>query len=72
MIYKEKFKIFCILYVFTREIKNRNNRIMNLKNKEVKTIDNKIKIYIKNLHLCDISCDISRDYFYLNLLIFFC
>ena len=45
---------------------------MNLKNKEVKTIDNKIKIYIKNLHLCDISCDISRDYFYLNLLIFFC
>lgn len=34
MIYKEKIKIFCILYVFTREIKNRKNRIMNLKNKE--------------------------------------
>lgn len=31
MIYKEKIKIFCILYVFTREIKNRKNRIMNLK-----------------------------------------
>ena len=79
MIYKEKIKIFCILYVFTREIKyvykgnkNRNNGIMNLKNKEGKTIDNKKKIYIKNLHLCDISCDISGDYFYLNLLIFFC
>ena len=50
MIYKEKIKIFCILYVFTREIKyvykgnkNRNNGIMNLKNKEGKTIDNKKK-----------------------------
>lgn len=57
MIYKEKIKIFCILYVFTREIKKRKNRIMNLKNKEGKTIDNKIKIYIKNLHLYAISGD---------------
>lgn len=68
MIYKEKNKIFCILYVITKEIKNRKNRIMNLKNIEVKTIDNKVKIYIKNLHLYGIS----GDYFYLNLLIFFC
>ena len=56
MIYKEKILIFCILYVFTREIKSRKNRIMNLKNKEVKAI-NKIKIYIKNLHLYTISGD---------------